>query len=108
LIVTLFITLLVEGLVVTGYSLWRKKAIYPLLLTSSFVNVVTQVCLWMILILFFQHYLLALAAAEILIWAAEGILLHSIPANRLGLTEAFVLSLSMNAASLAIGWFLRV
>ena len=107
-IATLLITILVEAVVLTGYGLWSKKPISVLLIASVFVNVVTQSFLWIILSLFFQHYLLALAAAEILVWVAEGALLYFIPVNRLGLTEAFILSLSMNAASLATGWFLPV
>jgi hypothetical protein len=108
LIATLLITILVEAVVLTGYCLWSKKPIFVLLIASVFVNLITQSFLWIILSLFFQHYLLALAAAEILVWVAEGTLLYSIPVNRLGLTEAFILSLSMNAASLAMGWFLPV
>jgi hypothetical protein len=60
------------------------------------------------LILFFRHYLIALAVAEVLIWAMESLLLYSIPANQLRLPEAIFLSLSMNLLSFALGWFLPI
>ncbi|HEY3475973.1 MAG TPA: hypothetical protein VGK56_15280 [Anaerolineales bacterium] len=107
-IATLLITIFAEGVIISGYALWRKKSIIPLLLTSTFANGITQSLLWIVLSLFFQHYLLSLAVAEILIWMIESIMLYSIPPNRLGLTEAFILSLSMNVASFAVGWFLPV
>jgi hypothetical protein len=62
--------------------------------------------LWLVLSLFFQHYLAALIMTEILIWILEGLLLHGIALNRLHFAEALFLSLVMNAASLAAGWFL--
>jgi hypothetical protein len=106
LIVTLLITILVEGAIVSGVSIWRKKPVRSILFTSVIANLITQSLLWIVLILFFQNYLAALLIAEILIWMIESLLLHGFPANRLGLQEAALFSLFMNSASFALGWFL--
>jgi hypothetical protein len=108
LIYTLLITILVEGVVVLAYSLWRKKSVPSLLITSLSANLITQLFLWLLLNLFFQHYLIALFGAEILIWIMESVFLYSISANRLCFTDAQLLSLSMNLASFVLGWFLPV
>jgi hypothetical protein len=108
LIVTLVITILIEGAIVIGYSNWRKKPLRPILLTSIVANIITQSLLWIVLNLFFQHYLITLLTAEILIWMIEGSLFYYIPANQLRFTEAFLLSLSMNFLSFALGWWLLV
>jgi hypothetical protein len=47
-------------------------------------------------------------STEVLIWIIESILLYHFAANQLGMWEATFLSLFMNAASLAVGWFLPV
>jgi len=108
LIPTLLITVIAEGGVVTGYSLWRRKPLRPILFTSVWVNLITQSLLWVGLNLFFRHYLIALLVAEILIWMIESVLLYSVPANRLCFTDALLLSLSMNLTSFALGWFLPI
>lgn len=107
-IVPLIVTILVESFIVIGYSFWRRKPVRPILLTSICANFVTQSFLWVVLNIFFQHYLLVLLVAEILIWTIESILLYSVAANRLYITEAILLSLSMNLVSFALGWFLPV
>jgi hypothetical protein len=89
-----------------GYSLWRKKPAGAILITGVFANLITQSFLWVVLNLFFPHYLITLFLAEILIWMIESLLLYSVPANRLRLADAILLSLSMNLASFALGWFL--
>jgi hypothetical protein len=106
LISTLFITLIVEEVVVIVYCTWRRRPLRPLLFTSIFANLITQILLWIVLNVFFRHYLTTLVIAEILIWIMESILLYSIPANRLRFTGALLLSLNMNLASFALGWFL--
>jgi len=108
LIATLLITIIIEGLVVIRYSVGRKKTVRPILVTSVCANLITQSLLWIVLNFFFQHYLAALSIAEILIWMIESILLYSIPSNQLRFTEAMLLSLLMNLASLALGWLLPV
>jgi hypothetical protein len=105
---TLLITLLVEGAIVSGYSIWRKKPVRSILFTSVVANLITQSMLWIVLNLFFQHYLVALLIAEVLIWMIESLLLYRFPANQLGLPEAVLLSLLMNLASFVVGWFLPV
>ena len=105
-IVTLLVTILVEGLVAMVYSTWVRKPLYPILLTGICANIITQSFLWIVLIVFFQYYLVALALAEILIWTAESLLLYSIPANRLRFLDAAVLSLIMNLVSFSLGLFL--
>ena len=107
-ILTLSVTILIEGIIVVGYSLWRGKPLLPILLTSIFANLLTQSLLWIGLILFFHHYLYTLYFAEVLIWMLESILLYRIPANKLELSEAILLSLIMNLASFGAGWFLPV
>jgi hypothetical protein len=105
---TLVITIFVEGLIISGYALWRRKQPGPILVTSVVANLITQSLLWVALNLFFQHYLIVLLIAEVLIWIIESILLYRFAANQLGMWEATFLSLFMNAASLALGWFLPV
>lgn len=103
---TLPVTLFLEGLAVIAYSRWRKKPLFPLLLTGSAANLVTQSFLWIVLNVFFQHYLAALILAEILIWLIESVLLFSVPANRLCGRQAVLLSLGMNLTSFVLGWYL--
>lgn len=107
-IVTLLITIVVEGLVVLGYCHWRKRSLRPILFTSIWGNLLTQSLLWIALNLFFKYYLIVLFTAEILIWLIESALLSFIPANRLQLKESMLLSLSMNLVSFILGWFLPV
>jgi hypothetical protein len=107
-IFTLLFTIVIEGVVVIGYSIWHRKPTAPILLTSIFANLITQSLLWIGLNLFFHYYLATLFVAEILIWMIESVLLHFFPANRLGLTESILLSLIMNLASFGVGWFLPI
>jgi hypothetical protein len=108
LIVTLFITIIIEGVVVIGYCLWRGKQFRPILFTSLAANLLTQSLLWVGLNIFFQKYLIALFVAEILIWLMESFLLSYFPANRLRFKDAAFLAFLMNLASFAFGWFLPV
>ena len=105
-IITFLITIIVEGIVVLGYSFWQKKPFIPILSSSIIANLITQSLLWVVLNLFFQHYLISLFLAEILIWIIESAMLYYVPANKLLLQEATFLSLLMNLASFGIGWFL--
>ena len=105
---TLSITILVEGVVCLGYSIWRGKPGGSIFITSVFVNLITQSLLWMALSLFYQHYLGTLLVAEVLIWAMEGYLLYGLRFNQLKIREALFLSLMMNLSSFGIGWFLPV
>jgi hypothetical protein len=105
---TLTITIIVEGMVGIGYSIWQRKPIIPIVITSIFANLITQSFLWIGLSFFFQHYLLTLSISEILIWFLEGILLHVVRANKLNFKESLFLSLIMNAASFGVGWLLPV
>jgi hypothetical protein len=108
LIVTLLITIIVEAAVVLGYCIWQKKPLLPILLTSIFANLITQFFLWIVLTIFFRHYLIALLLAEILIWLIESSLLYRLLKNQLRFQEAILLSLSMNLASFTLGWFLPI
>ena len=105
---TLSITFLVEGVVCLGYSIWQKKPIGSIFITSIFVNLITQTLLWVTLSLFYQHYLPTLLVAEIFIWVIEGYLLTAMRVNQLKVGEALSLSCMMNLASFGIGWFLPV
>ena len=90
------------------YSLSNKKPVQPILLTSIGGNLITQSFLWAVVNLFFQHYLIAFILSELLIWMVESALLYYIPANRLQIAGAMLLSLGMNLTSLVVGWFLPV
>lgn len=105
---TLLVTLIVEGAVAVGYALWCGKPLFSITLTGASVNLGTQFLLWMVLNLFFHHYLLALLTAEILVWLVESVVLCCWSANRLRFTDAMRLSLCMNLASFTLGWFLPV
>ncbi|HET9905727.1 MAG TPA: hypothetical protein VFQ23_03780 [Anaerolineales bacterium] len=105
---TLLITIIIEGAVVIGYSLWKTKPVRPILFTSICGNLLTQSLLWIGLNLFFRNYLVTLLMAEILIWILESIFLYFIRPNHLKLTEATLLSLVMNGFSFGLGWFLPV
>jgi hypothetical protein len=105
---SLVITIIAEGAVVIGYSIWHRKPLRPILITSVCINLITQSVLWVVLHLFFRHYLIALLVDEVLIWMIESVLLYSIPTNQLRFTDAIVLSLIMNLASFALGWFLPI
>jgi hypothetical protein len=105
---TLAITILTEAAVALGYSIWRSKPIFPVLLTSLFANFATQSLLWIVLDIFFQHYFITLFVAEAIVWMIESVLLYCVRANRLNLGEAAFLSLSMNLTSFLLGWFLPV
>ena len=91
-----------------GYCVWQKKPVQLILITSVFANLITQSILWGVLRLFFQYYLATLMITEALIWIIEGFALYYIPANRLRLTEAILLSLIMNLLSFGLGWFLPI
>ena len=101
-------TILIEGCVVFIYCTRHKKNAGKLLGASLLVNVLTQVALWAALRVFFQQYIIALFAAEMLIWLAESFLLYYLVRQQLKWSEAFLLSLMMNAASFGVGWFLPV
>jgi hypothetical protein len=102
------ITIIIEGVVGIAYSTWRKKPLGPILVTSIFANLITQSLLWVVLNLFFQHYLISLVVTEILIWTIESAMLYYVDANKLLLQEATLLSLLMNFASFGLGLFLPV
>jgi hypothetical protein len=105
---TLLFTVIVEGAVAVIYATRRRKPVVPIMLTSLCGNLITQSMLWIVLTLYFRHYLLALVLMEFIIWALESFLFCVIPANHLGLKESALLSLIMNGISLGLGWFLPV
>lgn len=107
-IVTVLITLIVEGFIAVGDSIRREKPVQPILFTSICGNLITQSILWIVLNLFFLHYLIVLFAVEILLWMLEALLLYALPANRLQFREAVLLSLNMNLVSFMLGWLLPV
>ena len=107
-IVTLAITIASESSVAVGYALWHKKPLIQLLLTSLCVNLFTQSILWVVLNIFPYYYLTALFTAEICIVGIEGLILYLYRPNQLKPGEAMILSLTMNLASFAVGWFLPI
>jgi hypothetical protein len=108
LILTLSITILVEGIIALGYSLWSQKPARPILFTSICGNLITQSLLWIALTIFFRRYLPALIVTELLIWIIESVLFYAVPANRLRFTDSLLLSLGMNLLSFGLGWLLPV
>lgn len=105
---SLLFTILIEGMVVLGYSILAKRPAGLLLWASLVVNVFTQSLLWISLQLFFRYYLLTLFVAEILIWLIESFLLQRLSNGKLNLRDACILSFCMNASSFGIGWFLPI
>lgn len=91
-----------------GYCLWRQKPVQSNLLTSVCLNLITQSLLWLVLNVFFQHYLVVLLVAEIFVEVIEGLALYYVPSNHLLFIEAISLSLGMNLVSFALGWVLPV
>ena len=108
LILTLIITIIIEGIIAAGYCIWHKKPLGPILVTSVLANLITQSFLWIGLSVFFSHYLAVLGIAEILIWIIEAVLIYLIPYNQLRFADAILLSLLLNAISFGIGWFLPI
>ena len=106
--VTLTITILVEGVLASLFSLKFAKPIGPILITSLIGNLLTQSLLWLGLWVFYRQYLTALFVAEVLIWLLEGSLFYIVRANQLRLAEALWLSLGLNLSSFALGWWLPV
>ena len=104
----LFVTILIEGIVVAAYSLLRRKPTGLLLLASVVINMVTQIILWIVLGIFFQYYVTALFTAEIFIWLVESVLLRWLSNGHMNLKSAIKLSFCMNAASFGAGWFLPI
>jgi hypothetical protein len=105
---TLVITILIEGVVCLSYSIWRKKPTRAILLTSVLGNLLTQSLLWIALNIFFQHYLVTLLIAEILIWLIESLLFYGLRFNQLDAGESLLLSIMMNLSSFGFGWMLPI
>jgi hypothetical protein len=108
LITTLFVTIFIESIVVTGAAIWWKKPLAQILITSLVANLITQSILWVVLNIFIQHYLINLFLAEFCIWIIESAALYLYQGNKLKLLEAVLLSLAMNLASFGLGWFLPI
>jgi hypothetical protein len=107
-IYTLLITIVIEGMVVIGYSIWHRKPAIPILLTSIFANLITQSFLWIALNIFFQHYLMTLWIAELFIWLIESVLFFVFRWNGLTFRESLFLSLLVNLSSFGVGWLLPI
>jgi hypothetical protein len=108
LISTLLVTILIEGVVVLAYCIWRRKPLLSILVMSLVANIMTQSLLWMVLQIFFRNYLAALLISEVFIWFFESILLCLPRTNQLSYRSAVMLSFSMNLLSFGAGWFLPV
>ena len=107
-IVTLLLTILIEGMIACGFALWRKKPTWRILTASVLANLLTQSLLWGTLNLFPSHYLTILLIMELFIWLLESAILRYYPASQLLWREALALSLGMNLTSFGIGWFLPI
>jgi hypothetical protein len=104
----LSITIILEGAVGLGYSNWRKKPVLSIFITSVIANLITQSLLWIALNMFFQHYLLVLSVAEILIWLVESLIFHGFRPNHLGVGESLFFSLIINLSSFGLGLLLPI
>jgi hypothetical protein len=105
---TLFITILIEGIIVIVYARWRAKPVVRLILASVLANLLTQSLLLMALYLFPTHYMVTIFTAEGLIWLMESAIFYYFPGTRIVLIEALLLSLVINLSSFGIGLFLPV
>ena len=107
-IITFSITIIVESIVAGSYAVFYKKPILHLLFSCLLANLITQPLLWLVLQVFIRHYLIALVISEFWIWVIEGVILFLYPYNQLRLRDALGLSLAMNLASFAAGWFMPI
>lgn len=107
-ILTLTLTIIVEGVVIFAYCIWRREPLLSILITSVAANIVTQSMLWVVLNIFFRYYLATLLICEVFIWLFESVLIYLPNKNQLTVKTAVVLSLAMNAISFGLGWFLPV
>lgn len=108
-VASLGITALVEALVALVWCRKTRKPPRSILLTSLAGNILTQAGLWALLLLIaVRLYWAVLLAAEVGIWAVEGLLLAAMPANRLTPRAALRLSLWMNLISFGVGLALPV
>ena len=101
-------TVLIEGGIALVYALWRAKPAARLVLAVVIANILTQIILWAALNLFPGQYQVTLLATEVVIWFIEGAILYLFPDSEMGAVEAFGLSLILNLASFAVGWFLPI
>lgn len=107
-ILTLPVTILLEGIVILVYGAIRRKPVGTLLLASLIINALTQILLWIVLEIFFAAYVTALLTTEVLIWLIESLFILRMTKGELDLKRAFALSFCMNAASFGVGWFLPI
>lgn len=105
---SLLITIVIEGVIVFVYALWKHKPVGRILFASILANILTQPMLWVVLDLFFVHYLTTLFISEIFIWLIESVILRFFPGTQLGWKESMLLSLAMNLSSFSVGWFFPV
>lgn len=103
---TVALTVIIEGFIITFYALATGRSWLSLLGTSIAMNLLTQALLLVVLNTFYWLYLPALAIAELAIWVIEAAILLRVASNDLNLGQALGLSLALNFSSFAIGLFL--
>ncbi|MGD8967902.1 MAG: hypothetical protein PVI07_10385 [Anaerolineae bacterium] len=103
-------TLILEGLILLGYALWREQPLLTWLTHGLLVNVITQPVLWLTLgsQLDPGPYLAVLAMSELAVWLLEALLLCLLQGKRLPFRNALALSLVLNGVSFAAGLLLPV
>jgi hypothetical protein len=107
--VTLPITLAIELLIATAYSLKRKYPLLPTLTLVGLANVVTQFALWVALSAISSgEALLITIGLEVIIWGAEALILYLPQRNELTFKEVALLSLIINLASFGVGLLLPI
>lgn len=103
---TLLLTVLLEGTIIVGYCRRSGKPLLPILVTSVIANLITQSMLWIVLTIFFRHYIPALLLTEVSIWLTESVVLSLPASNQLKIKDALLLSLIMNLTSFGAGLLL--
>lgn len=105
---TLGLTVVLESAIVLAVCVVSRRPVMRLLSACLLVNLLTQACLWLTLLMFDEPYLAVLMVAEVFIWLAEGVLLSWLAGEWLSLRAAMALSAGMNLTSFGVGLLLPV
>jgi hypothetical protein len=100
-------TLITELLLGVIYTFWRILPKMQTLTVILLLNLITQPALWLSVSGFSVHYpILIVLFAETVVWLMEGVGIFLALRKRIGIGEALLVSLVLNAASFGIGLLL--
>jgi hypothetical protein len=100
-------TLITELLLGVIYTFWRILPKMQTLTVILLLNLITQPALWLSVSGFSGHYpILIVLFAETVVWLMEGVGIFLALRKRIGIGEALLVSLVLNAASFGIGLLL--